>query len=129
MQDRLFSKGQLSDFLNRLANEMYNDPVLRDNDATSNSADEVSARLREKYSLKTVAVDRDGTHTRREQDPDDEGLKVVFFVPFTGSHKLLEYKPNSYTSVGVEGKVQDNEIVFAVTGTLSDEAADFQRKI
>ena len=128
MQDRLFSEGTLSNFLNQWEDAMYEDPVLKDSDAASNGVDEVSARLREKYSLKTVAVDRDGTHTRKEQDPDDEGLKVVFFVPFTGSHKLLDYRPSSFTSMVVGGKVQDNEIVFAVTGTLSDEAADFQRK-
>ena len=128
MQDRLFSESALSDFLSQRENEMYEDPVLKDSDAASNGVDEVSARLREKYSLKTVAVDRDGTHTRQEQDPDDEGLKVVFFVPFTGSHKLLDYRPNSLTPMVVDGKVQDNEIVFAVIGTLSNEAAGFQRK-
>ena len=128
MQDRLFSEGKLSDFLNQLENKMYEDAMLKDGDAASNGADEVSARLREKYSLKTAAVDRDGTHTKREQDLDDEELTVVFFVPFTGNQKLLECKPHSCTSMGVEGKIQDNEIVFTVTDTLSKETEYFPRK-
>ena len=135
MPDRLFSGGQLSNFLSRRESEMYedailkdDDAILKDDDAILNHADEVSARLRETYSLKTVAVNRDGINAEREQDPDNEDLTVIFFVPFTGNQKLLEYKPSSRTSMSVEGEVQDNEIICTVTGALSNEADYFQRK-
>ena len=41
---------------------------------------------------------------------------------------MLEYKPSSYTSMGVEGEVQGNEIICTLTGALSNEADYFQRK-
>ena len=128
MPDRLFSGGQLSDFLNRREGVMYKDDMLKYDDAILNHADEVSARLRETYSLKTVAVNRDGINVDREQDLDNEDLTVIFLVPFTGNQKLLEYKPSSYTSMGVEGEVQGNEIICTLTGALSNEADYFQRK-
>ena len=87
MPDRLFSGGQLSDFLNRREGVMYKDDMLKYDDAILNHADEVSARLRETYSLKTVAVNRDGINVDREQDLDNEDLTVIFLVPFTGNQK------------------------------------------
>ena len=107
---------------------MYKDAMLNDSDATPNSADEVSARLCENYSLETIQVDRKGTHPDREQDPDNEDLSVVFSVPFTGDRKLLEHRPDSQTSVRVEGEIQDNKIVVTVAGTLSEDTSYFQRK-
>lgn len=139
MTTALFGGPFVSDLLDNQENRMKETIVQAFEQGHANVADQALAEgIASRFRLNPVVINEDDITSsvdEAEIDPRkwassylvDEytprtvpGVRIKFFVPFTGDPRLFRYKPESFTMDFPEAEIRTNELVFIYEGPAGE---------
>ena len=151
MSIALFGGPSVSDLLDAQESRMRETIIQAFEQGHANVADEALAEgIASKFTLNPAIINEDGVTRSVDEaqiDPRrwassylvDEytprtvaGVRIRFYVPFTGDPQLFRYQPESFTMDFPEAEIQKNELVFIYEGPVAetDRMSDqFRRRL